>query len=79
MKMFKLAKMSLLLILLAQMAFLFESCQKSVSLPEQPGDSEFATQSNNSSARALPHTKQYPADVATAWFNLLANIATVLS
>ncbi len=75
MKMFKLAKMSLLLILLAQMAFLFESCQKSVSLPEQPGDSEFATQSNNSSARALPHTKQYPADVATAWFNLLANIA----
>lgn len=61
MKIFKFNRMSLLLILLAQAAFLTESCQKS--------DSQ-----NKDLANALPYTKQYSADVATAWFSLLTEI-----
>ena len=75
MKTLKYTRMTLVIIFLAQLAFQLESCQKSVSFPEQPGDSEFATQSNNSNSKALPHTKQYPAEVATAWFTLIANLS----
>jgi len=75
MKRFKLARMILVIILLAQLAFQLESCQKSVSLPEQISNAEFVTQANSDNTKALPHTKQYPADVATEWFTLLTRVA----
>jgi len=74
MKTFKLSGMTLTFILLAQLTILFESCQKEVSSPEKKGDDEFATRINKSPENSLPHTKQYPADVATAWFSLLTSI-----
>jgi hypothetical protein len=74
MKKTKLAGMGLLTIALVQLAIFFGSCQKEASLTKQKATEEFITQSVNSKASALPHAKQYPADVATGWFNLLTEI-----
>jgi hypothetical protein len=60
MKTFKTSrKILLLIILLSSFAIFTESCKK----PPPPIVS------------SLPHTKQYPADVATTWFTLLTDIA----
>lgn len=75
MKTIKLAGMTLTFILLAQLTILFESCHKEVTPPKKTGTPEVATQINNTYANALPHTKQYPAEVATSWFTLLTHIA----
>ena len=75
MKTFKLAGMTLIILLLTQLTIFFESCQKEVSVPREVKAVEIATRTNNANVNALPHTRQYPADVATAWFTLLTNVA----
>jgi hypothetical protein len=77
MKTFKLAGMTAIIWVLAQLPLLFGSCQKENSLAKETAIAEFATQSVNANANALPHTKQYPAEVATGWFNLLTEITRV--
>lgn len=74
MKKIKLAGMLLSTIALLQLATFLGSCQKEASLTNRKPSEEFITQSVNSNANTLPHTKQYPADVATGWFNLLTEI-----
>ncbi|HET9747486.1 MAG TPA: hypothetical protein VFP97_17340 [Chitinophagaceae bacterium] len=74
MKKFELTGMNLsmiLLILLIQLATFLGGCQKEPSFAKEKRLEEFATQSVNSKANTLPHTKQYTSDVATEWFNLL--------
>lgn len=74
MKKTKLAAMGLSTIVLVQLAVFFGSCQKEASLTKTEAVEEIITQSVNSKANALPHTKQYPSDVAAAWFDLLTVI-----
>ena len=74
MKTFKLAGMTGILFVLFQLPIFLGSCQKEVSLSKETAIAEIATQSANANSNALAHTKQYPADVATAWFNLLTEI-----
>jgi hypothetical protein len=74
MKKIKLAGMSLSMILLIQLATFLVSCKKTSSFGKERTLEEFTTQSVNSKANALPHTKQYPSDVATTWSSLLTDI-----
>ncbi|HET6768828.1 MAG TPA: hypothetical protein VFH08_15555, partial [Chitinophagaceae bacterium] len=74
MKKINFAGMAVSTIVFVQLAIFFSSCQKEASVIKEKAAEEFTTQSVNSNANALQHTKQYPADVATGWFNLLADI-----
>ncbi|MGI8600917.1 MAG: hypothetical protein ACR2KB_16805 [Chitinophagaceae bacterium] len=73
MKAFRPARLMLSILVLVLITFSFEACQKKNSFPETMKE-EFAMRSNGN-ANALPHTKQYPADVATQWFRLLTDIS----
>jgi len=74
MKTFNLDRMILFIMLLASLSLTNESCKKAGTISNEVLSSELVTQSVNSKANTLPHTKQYTADVATAWFNLLTDI-----
>ena len=75
MKTFNLGRMMLFIIFLSSFSLANESCKKASTISNEELSSEYATQSFNINADALPHTKQYPSDVATAWFSLLSDIA----
>jgi hypothetical protein len=77
MKTFNLGRMLLFIIILSSFSISNESCKKAGTVGGNELSSELATQSVNANANALPHTKQYPADVATAWFNLLTEITRI--
>ena len=70
MKSFRPAKMMLTVLLLAPLTFGFEACQTESPVPDEvinlPGEV--------ANHPALPHTKIYSSDVATAWFLLLTDI-----
>ena len=70
----KLARMSIIFLLLAHLTFFLESCKKDTSDAQQKAAEEMAMQQGGKTS-ALPHTKQYSPEVATAWFNLLADIS----
>ena len=73
MKSFNLRSMILLIILLSLFGITNESCKKSNAINSQTLQKEFATRAPGNS-NALPHTKHYSSDVATAWFNLLTGV-----
>lgn len=75
MKTFSTSRQTILLVLLlAPFIFLNQSCKKADTVGKPSIPEEFSTQASTD-ANALPHTKQYSSEVATAWFNLLTNIA----
>lgn len=56
------------------LALSLNSCTKESKLQKNHNEDNLATLVQRNSNSALPHTKQYPSDVATAWFSLLTNI-----
>ena len=74
MKRFTLTYMALFVALLLPLTILFGSCEKEISTSREVQPAELATQAVNNHANALPHTKQYPADVANQWFTLLTDV-----
>ena len=74
MKKFAAGRESLIaLILLSTFTIFLESCKKADTLTNPPLVEESPTQTPGNK-NALPHTKQYSNDVATAWFVLLTDI-----
>lgn len=67
---------SLLLVLVAG-TILATGCKKTEIAPAPPAAGEAATASNRNAHAALLHTRQYSAEVATAWYDLLTGITRV--
>jgi hypothetical protein len=57
------------------MILISASCKKADVPDSNQGNTDIAGTAARNSKNALPYTKQYPADVATAWYTLLTQMA----
>ncbi len=70
----KLNRICLSVLMLLLLTFFSGSCKKTNMLALDQGKADIAAAAAKNSANALPHTKRYPADVATEWYTLLTRI-----
>ena len=75
MKSINLGRMLFSILFLSTIGLSHLSCHKTDSMLIEKQPAGQLSQQVNGHAQALPHTKQYPADVATAWFQLLTDIS----